>query len=171
MIDNRLAPKTLINYTNRSKAFVKWLKINCVECFDELNEMPNDTYDAHINLNLIPEEKLKEWLGYCSIHTQGAKVGQPKSKSTSEGFRAALIWFFKLKRVELPENFQDESNIFVTGVGKNNARLKEIGAMDPSEGKDALTFGGYRSLCQLAIKDEFFFRIHIFLTAVSTKII
>mmetsp|Transcript_25225 Transcript_25225/g.36236 ORF Transcript_25225/g.36236 Transcript_25225/m.36236 type:complete len:384 (-) Transcript_25225:389-1540(-) len=164
--DNKLANKTKANYNNRVKAFIKWLRTNYPTCFkpnDAIDDNSENDFDSDLILTAVSEEMLEKWLSDTAFFKKGKKKGMVKTKSSSEGNRAALIWYFNKNNVPIA-SFQSRSKGFLKGIGKEIAALKERGEIDNTEGKDVLTMDGYKSLCQLAMESTNNSRAHLFLT-------
>ena len=121
-------------------------------------------FDADLDLLQVTETILEEWITESSVYSKGKKKGLPKSKSTAEGNRAALLWYFDQRNTPLPAAFRATSKDFLVGIGKKIATLKANGEIDTTEGKDVLTFDGYKALCQLAVKATTCLTAHLFLT-------
>ena len=151
--DSKTSDTTMSNYLNRIKAFVKWLRQKHSDCFfedeDEQEVNQIDRFDSDLDLSKISETILEEWITETSVYAKGKNKGLPKSKSTPEGNRAALLWYFDQQKVPLPSTFRSTSKDFLKGIGKKIATLKASGEIDTTEGKDVLTFEGYKTLCHL----------------------
>jgi hypothetical protein len=165
--DSKTSDKTKSNYLNRIKAFVKWLRQKHTDCFEDNDEEEEDEvsrFDSDLDLSRISEPILEEWITETSVYAKGKNKGLPKSKSTPEGNRAALLWYFDQQKTALPSAFRSTSKDFLKGIGKKIATLKANGEIDTTEGKDVLTFEGYKMLCQLAVKASNCLTAHLFLT-------
>ena len=110
-------------------------------------------FDADLIPETVTHKVLENWLDDTLYHQKGKRKGQLKSKSTSDANRSALIWFCDSRKINI-EEFKVESMAFLRGHKNQLAVLKEQGKIDAKEGKDVLTFEGYRSLSFIAVKSD-----------------
>jgi hypothetical protein len=65
------------------------------------------------------------------------------SASCMQGYKSALIWWYAEKKLKLDQAQNDWIDNFIKGYKKIVADKKARGVMSISEGKSALSFGGY----------------------------
>ena len=152
--NKNIVEKTKGNYTGRIKLFLKWLRDHYPVCFsvdDDEDGIDEESFDNNFVSSSLNSKMLEEWLTETLYHKKGKNKGMLKSKSSSDGNRAALVWFCKKHNINI-DSFKVQSMEFIKGVKNQRAQMKECGQLEAKEGKDVLTIEGYRSVCLIAIE-------------------
>jgi hypothetical protein len=69
------------------------------------------------------------------------------ASNTMQGYKSALIWYYKEKKVDFPTSISQSVETFITGYKKQIADKKLQGVMKTSEGKLPLSFKIYSDIC------------------------
>lgn len=136
MVDCRIAIKTKDQYITKIKSMVKWFKNNNPQCVNGDNQL------------ILP-------LSQSSIMAYfGGLVNKKEMQamSTMQGYKSALVWYYKQNNMVLNEETDLELNKFMQGYKRTIASMKLDGLMDIGEGKLHLTFAGYCMLAKKIIK-------------------
>ncbi len=80
-----------------------------------------------------PRKKILENGGHLSAATVG-------------GFKSSISWLYTEKRKTIAADLDKELNLFMSGYKKTVADMKQSGEMSAFEGKQALSFAGYKLL-------------------------
>jgi hypothetical protein len=69
------------------------------------------------------------------------------ASNTMQGYKSALVWYYKEKKVDFPVSLGQTIDNFITGYKKQIADKKLNGVMKTSEGKLPLSFTSYSDIC------------------------
>ena len=70
------------------------------------------------------------------------------SSSCMQGYKSALIWLYKEKRIPFSSDINNWCETFILGYKRNIADKKSRGIMSITEGKSPLSFQGYSKICE-----------------------
>ena len=151
IIAKRVRPKTVRAYSTNMKIFGKWLS------------EANSGY--RVGLDGFPESPLDKGLtitffgALVKPHLEAHPVfGKPRKKvidngghisaATVSGYKSALVWLHVENKATMEPSLDKELNLFVTEYRKEVAEMRQAGVMSAFEGKQALSFTGYRMLAR-----------------------
>ena len=74
------------------------------------------------------------------------------SASCMQGYKLALLWWYREKSVVINSDINDHLNAFIKGYEVTIAKKKATGVMSITEGKSALSFAGYVEICKVMMR-------------------
>jgi len=74
------------------------------------------------------------------------------SASCMQGYKSALLWWYKEKKIIIDKDIDSHLNQLIKGYEVVIAKKKATGVMNISEGKSALSFSGYIEICKIMMK-------------------
>lgn len=145
---NKLSQNTVRQYKCKAKHYVDWMA-------KEHSDVPITEPDAEI---------LNEFFGYIckKRNRQGELVGCLQTYEHVSGYRSALKYYFKEHNVTLDKNCNDKIESFLAGYERTIASKKQAGEISLAEGKQPLSFPGYRLLAKEALKATDNFDVNVF---------
>jgi hypothetical protein len=158
MIGKHICKGTSLSYLSKLKVMGSWLG----HFSDRSSSVGDDGMPA---LPLNDDETLKFFAALVEVRTEHHPVfGKPSeglqknnghlAASTVAGYKSALTWLHRTKKQEMNTQLNSALNLFMTGYRKQVAGLKQSGDMCAFEGKQALSFSGYRMLADRLMKLE-----------------
>ena len=167
----RIKQETRVQYNNANVVYVNWLFHNFKNQFytEYLNRM-NEAYLGGQNVALIEEiskiiiveeecpidpRKFQAVVFFSFLMTFKNSDGHYFSFSTYDRKRSALMHMMKFDErhvIRLKE--MDELKKMMTGLSKSIIQQKKDLGLTVSEGKDSLSFEGYKLTCELMMKES-----------------
>ena len=148
MISKRVRPSTAKGYANSMKIMGRWLVAHGGSV--DGDGFPTLSLDHGLSLNFFGA--LVEPRGHAPHPIFGAprkkilENGGHLSAATVGGFKSSISWLYTEKRQTIAADLDKELNLFMSGYKKTVADMKQSGEMSAFEGKQALSFAGYKLL-------------------------
>ena len=155
IVDHRLVAATKSQYCSSINRLAEWLKERYPENVTETTEV----------ILPLSEAILLEYMGEITFHrTKKNADGSDMfvSNSTINSFRSALTDYYKQRRVQMDPATLLSLSDFTHGYRRKIGKLKQSGEMSLIEGKQPVTFDGYRFLAANAVKSTKDFKSSIF---------
>lgn len=167
----RIKQETRVQYNNANVVYVRWLFRNFKgqfhqEYLERLNEAYNGGQDIgvleEIEKIIVVEEacpvdprKFEAVVFFSFLMTFKNSDGLYFSFSTYDGRRSALMHMIKFDEKNcISFKEMDELKKMMTGLRKSIIQQKKDLGLSVSEGKDSLSFEGYRLTCELMLKES-----------------
>jgi hypothetical protein len=146
----KLSPNTKKQYERKYEHFKQWIKAK---------------YPIHINTSIddiiledISDEIILEFFAHiCRKRKRNGDYSEPPEFLTYEyvsNYKSALKNYYKEKRVQFSLYTNLALEEFFQGYERKIAALKRSGEMSLVEGKQPLSFSGYKYLCTKALRQE-----------------
>ena len=147
IIAKRVRPKTIKAYASNMKIFGKWLASSGGRVKDDgMPELPLDKGLTITFFGALVQPRLLPHPVFGKPRKKVIENGGHISAATVSGYKSALIWLHVENKVAIEDSLDAELNLFVTGYRKEVAEMKQSGVMSAFEGKQPLSFSGYRML-------------------------
>ena len=147
--NEKLDITTRRRYNRFFDQFKEWVVHNHDEFLDEAGDLI---------LRNITDEAFKEFLAHKTKKTykDGAYMVPEKFQSYEHvsGYKSGLVYGFDKAGVPLRTSTSKMFKEFFAGYRRKIGQLKQNGEMKLKEGKDALSFSGYRYIAKTAIAQE-----------------
>lgn len=157
IIEGRLAGKTKTQYANKLKHIVERLKVTNPEVLGA---------DGHIIADSLNATNLKQLFGYLALkHDKNKQALEPnvyQSFQHVSGYKSALKFYLKTRGITLSGPVNLVLMDFFGGLKRKLANKKQQGEMSLSEGKQPLSFAGYKFLARKATTATEDFHVAIF---------
>jgi hypothetical protein len=149
IIAKRVRPKTVRAYSTNMKIFGKWLSANGGRVGpDGFPELPLDMGLTITFFGALVQPRLDTHPVFGKPRKKVIENGGHISAATVSGYKSALVWLHVENKATMEPSLDKELNLFVTGYRKEVAEMKQAGVMSAFEGKQALSYTGYRMLAK-----------------------
>jgi hypothetical protein len=149
IIAKRVRPKTIKAYASNMKIFGKWLSSSGGRVrADGMPELPLDKALTITFFGALVQPRLQTHPIFGLPRKKVLENGGHISAATVSGYKSALVWLHVESKMTIEDSLDTELNLFVTGYRKEVAEMKQSGVMSAFEGKQALSFSGYRMLAR-----------------------
>ena len=147
---NRVVASTSATYLSR---------INKMKAYFT-EEFPQDMDDEGEFIMPMHVDHVLAFFGFISCWRQGeggGDEGQLKSVSHMGGYRSALVGHYKIRhKRKLEPELDTRLSALLSGFKRRVAQAKQTGTMKITEGKQPITFAGYRMLADLLFRGSNF---------------
>jgi hypothetical protein len=133
----RIVDKTKKIYKGRINRLKGWLSENQAEVLNE---------DGSIKVP-IPTKTVMAFLGFVS-NDNGNNSDHVLSVSSLGGYRSAIVDLYKQAGMRLSTELDIETKTFMAGYKRHVAQKKQQGIMSVSEGRQPVSFPGYRLMAK-----------------------
>jgi len=155
--NEKLDISTRSRYTRFFNQFKGWIAEHHAEYLDAAGD---------VVLGNISDEAFKEFLAHKTKKTNpnGTYIIPEKFQSYEHvsGYKSAIVYGYDKARVSLKASTIKMFKEFFAGYRRKIGQLKQNGEMKLKEGKDALSFTGYRFMSWLAVRQDRDFNQSIF---------
>lgn len=156
IIDRRKCENTKTQYSRKVEHFKKWINDAFPECINA---------DFALNLTMIDTDHLRQFLGHI------CKKKDPKGEYLSptvyhafqhvSGYKSAIKDYYNNKNVKISEDSERMMEQFFKGYSRLIAEMKQDGFIPLVEGKQPMSFPGYKFLANNAIEQLTDFNVTI----------
>ena len=146
-IDNLSAADALIGasiVTKTRQAYTS--KVNAIKKY----------YSEHLHREFVAPINREDILRFFGWLIDDKHKDKPLAVSSVTGYKSALKWYYKEKRLTMVPEVNQELNTLLKGYQRRVSQLKLDGRMPVFEGKYHLPFEGYRVLAALLFRSDRF---------------
>ena len=151
IIAKRVRPKTVRAYSTNMKIFGKWLSETNSGGRVGLDGFPELPLDKGLTITFfgaLVQPRLEAHPVFGKPRKKVIDNGGHISAATVSGYKSALVWLHVENKATMEPSLDKELNLFVTEYRKEVAEMRQAGVMSAFEGKQALSFTGYRMLAR-----------------------
>ena len=156
IMDARKCANTKIQYRRKVDHFRKWISDIHLDCIN---------LDSSVNLGMIDTSHLKQFFGHiCKKKTARGEYLMPIVYQTFQhvsGYKSAIKDHFSNKDVKISDASEKMMENFFKGYNRKIAQMKQDGIMSIIEGKQPMSFKGYKFLARKALDQQNDFKISI----------
>jgi hypothetical protein len=149
IIDERKCENTKTQYRLKVEHFTRWVELKYPLCISE---------DGNVMLHLVDKTILKEFLGLiCKKKDKKGQYLHPvvfHAFQHVSGYKSAIKDYYSNMDVNVSEDIRKMFKQFFEGYVRTIAKLKQDGVMSIIEGKQPMSFKGYKFLAVKAIDQE-----------------
>jgi hypothetical protein len=149
IIDGRKCQNTKRQYRLKAENFKKWLCSKHPVCIKE---------DETIDLNAVDGTILKEFFGHiCKKKDKNGLHFDPivfHAFQHVSGYKSAIKDYYSTQEVKISDEIEKMLKQFFEGYVRTIAKLKQDGVMEIIEGKQHMSFKGYKLLATKAIAQD-----------------
>ena len=157
IIDGRKCQNTKRQYRLKVENFKKWLCSKHPVCIKE---------DETIDLNAVDRTILKEFFGHiCKKKDRNGIYFDPivfHAFQHVSGYKSAIKDYYSTQEVKISDEIEKMLKQFFEGYVRTIAKLKQDGVMEIIEGKQHMSFKGYKLLATKAIAQDKDYNLAIF---------
>ena len=139
IMDARKCANTKIQYRRKVDHFRKWISDIHPDCIN---------LDSSVNLGMIETSHLKQFFGHiCKKKTARGEYLMPIVYQTFQhvsGYKSATKDHFSNKDVKISDASEKMMENFFKGYNRKIAQMKQDGIMSIIEGKQPMSFKGYK---------------------------
>lgn len=156
IMDSRKCANTKIQYRRKVDHFRKWISDVYPDCAN---------LDSSMNLEMISTSHLKQFFGHiCKKKTIGGENMTPivhQAFKHVPGYKSAIKDYFSNNNVKLSDETEKMLEIFFKGYNRKIAQMKQDGILSIIEGKQPMSFKGYKFLAKKALNQQVDFKTSI----------
>lgn len=162
IIDGRKCANTKIQYYRKVQHFKKWIY--------DFHPMSISS-DGTLNLSSITTDHIQEFLGHiCKKKKAGGEYKSPVEYQAFQhvsGYKSALKDYYNTQNVKISDDSLRMMEQFFKGYTRKIAQMKQDGILPLVEGKQPMSFRGYKFLASKAFEQQNDYNIaiscHLFL--------
>ena len=147
IMDGRKCANTKNQYRLKVERFREWVESKHPECLND---------DTTLNLAQLDKSVLREFFGHiCKKKDKAGAYLDPvvfHAFQHVSGYKSAIKDFYSNKEVTMSLDIQKMLKQFFEGYVRTVAKLKQDGIMPIVEGKQPMSFRGYKFLAQKAVE-------------------
>ena len=157
IMDGRKCANTKNQYRLKVERFREWVESKHPECLND---------DTTLNLAQLDKSVLREFFGHiCKKKDKAGAYLDPvvfHAFQHVSGYKSAIKDFYSNKEVTMSLDIQKMLKQFFEGYVRTVAKLKQDGIMPIVEGKQPMSFRGYKFLAQKAVEQTKDYNLAIF---------
>lgn len=146
IIDGRKCANTKVQYSRKVEHFRKWINEVHPDCMNS---------DGSLNLHLIDTSHLRQFLGHiCKKKTAGGEYLSPivyQAFQHVSGYKSAIKDYYSTNNVKISADSERMMEHFFKGYNRKIAQMKQDGCMPLIEGKQPMSYNGYKFLASKAM--------------------
>lgn len=149
IMDGRKCASTKVQYGRKVEHFNKWVRDVHPECL---------SIDSSVNLGSIEKSHFKQFLGHiCKKKKASGEYVVPTVYQTFQhvsGYKSAIKDFFSNNNVKIRDDTEKMMEQFFKGYNRKIAQMKQDGVICIIEGKQPMSFKGYKFLAGRALEQQ-----------------
>jgi len=149
--DKNLAPSTKSRYKYLFKHFEDWIRANkadyCIEDNISYADIDTDTFMEFFAEKVKSVNNTRK----RTITDESVIVSEYNTYDHVSGYKSAIVSYYDKMRIVISDETKHAFQEFFNGYKRKIGELKQDGKMASKEGKDPLSFSGYRFIARKAL--------------------
>ena len=164
--DKNLAPSTKARYKHLFKHFEDWIRTNkadyCIGDDISYADIDTDTFMEFFAEKVKSSNNTRK----RTITDESVIVSEYNTYDHVSGYKSAILSYYEKMRIVISADTKHAFQEFFNGYKRKIGELKQDGEMTSKEGKDPLSFSGYRFIALKALEHK-----EIWIRKLSIKIL